>query len=244
MTKRLLAFIFGILVYLVFLLTVLYGIGFVGNVFVPKGIDDGIDSPPVIALTINLSLLVLFGVQHSLMARPAFKKRWVRLVPQPVERSTYVLCASLSLLLLFWQWRPLTAYVWNFPSGLKNVALTSLFWIGWFDVVLSTFLISHFDLFGLRQVYYHLRDIDYVPVAFEQPTFYKFVRHPLMLAFLIAFWATPQMSVGHLFFAVSMTSYIFIGIAFEERDLSKAYGETYERYRRQVPMLIPMPRRK
>lgn len=244
MLKRLLVFIFGVAVYLLFLLTVLYGIGFVGNIFVPKGIDDGTPSSLVIALPINLLLMAIFGVQHSVMARPAFKKWWLRLIPEPVERSMFVLGASLSLLLLFWQWRPLTGYVWNFPAGLMNVVLSSLFWMGWLDVVLSTFLINHFDLFGLRQVYLYLRGVDYTPIPFKQPTLYKYVRHPLMLAFLIAFWATPQMSVGHLLFAAGMTAVIVIGIALEEKDLLRLYGQTYEQYRKQVSMLIPLPRKK
>lgn len=244
MAKRLLAFVFGVAVYLLFLFTVLYGIGFVGNVFVPKGVDGGPTSPLAISLPIDLGLIALFGVQHSVMARPTFKKWWLRLIPAPVERSLFVLGASLSLLLLFWQWRPLSGYIWNFSAGWMNVALTALFWIGWLDVVLSTFLINHFDLFGLRQVYLYLRGVDYTPVAFKQPLLYKYVRHPLMLAFLIAFWATPQMSVGHLLFAAGMTAFIFIGITLEERDLLKLYGEAYEQYRRQVSMLIPIPRNK
>ncbi len=244
MVKRLLVFIFGVAVYLLFLFTILYGIGFVGNMLVPKDIDGGTPSPLVVALPINLSLIAIFGVQHSVMARSAFKKWWLRLIPEPIERSMFVLGASLSLLLLFWQWRPLTGYVWNFPAGLMNVVLMSLFWIGWLGVVLSTFLINHFDLFGLRQVYLYLRGIDYTPIPFKQASLYKYVRHPLMLALLIAFWATPQMSVGHLLIAAGMTAVIVIGIAFEERDLLRRYGEPYEQYRKQVSMLIPLPRKK
>ncbi len=242
--KRLSVFIIGIAIYLLFLFTVLYGVGFVGNIFVPKGIDDGASSSAVVALLIDLALIALFGVQHSLMARPEFKNRWTQVVPKPLERSVYVLAASLSLLFLFWQWRPITGYIWNFPSGAMNIALNILFWVGWIDVVFSTFLINHFDLFGLRQVFLYLRGIDYTPVPFKQPALYNYVRHPLMLAFLVAFWATPQMSIGHLLFAAGMTIIIFVGIAFEERDLLKAFGESYDQYRKQVSMLFPMPRKK
>ncbi len=244
MAKRLLVFIFGIVTYLIFLLTVLYGIGFVGNRFVPKSIDTGDYSPLGVALLINLLLLALFGIQHSVMARHTFKKWLMRWIPEPVERSIFVLCASLSLMVLFWQWHPIAEYIWSFPAGSLNLALNVLFWIGWAIVILSTFLINHFDLFGLRQVYLYLRGIDYTPVPFKQPAIYKYVRHPLMLGFLVAFWAAPQMSVGHLIFAASMTIYILIGVAFEERDLLKSYGQAYEGYRRQVSMLFPMPRKK
>jgi len=243
MAKRLSVFIFGVIVYLLFLFTVLYGIGFVGNIAVPKSVDSGTPSPLATTIRINLLLVSIFGIQHSAMARPAFKKQWLRLISEPAERSTYVLFASMSLLLLFWQWRPLPTNVWNFPDGVMNIALTSLFWIGWLCVVVSTFLINHFDLFGLRQVYLYLRGIEYTPVQFKEPRPYKYVRHPLMLSFLIAFWATPQMSIGHLQFALGMTLIIFIGIAFEERDLLKAYGDSYARYRQQVSMIIPLPKK-
>ncbi len=244
MAKRLLVFVFGVVVYLLFLFTVLYGIGFVGNILVAKGIDAGPTAPLAVTLTVDLALIALFGLQHSVMARSGFKKWWLRQIPAPVERSLFVLGASLSLLLLFWQWRPLSGYIWSFPVGWMNVALKGLFWIGWVDVVLSTFLINHFDLFGLRQVYLYLRGVAYTPVSFKQPLLYKYVRHPVMLAFLIAFWAAPQMSVGHLLFAVGMTTFIFIGTTLEERDLLKLYGEAYEQYRRQVSMLIPRLRNK
>ena len=243
MAKRLLVFIFGVIVYLLFLFTVLYGIGFVGNIAVPKSIDTGVPSPLATSILINLVLVAIFGISHSVMARPAFKKQWLHLIPEPAERSIYVLVASLSLLLLFWQWRPLPTNVWNFPTGVMNIALTSLFWIGWLCVVVSTFLIDHFDLFGLRQVYLYLRGIEYTPVPFKEPMPYQYVRHPLMLSFLIAFWATPQMSIGHLLFAIGMTFVILIGIALEERDLLKAYGDTYARYRQQVSMIIPLSKK-
>ena len=244
MIKRLSAFLFGIAAYAAFLYSFLYAIGFVGNIVVPKGIDDDGQTPFLSALAIDLTLIALFGIQHSVMARPGFKKRWTRLVPEPVERSIFVLCASFCLLLLFREWRPVSGELWDFPAGTMSAVLTGLFWTGWLIALVSSFLINHFDLFGLRQVYLYLRGIDYTPVAFRHPAFYKHVRPPLMLGFLIAFWATPHMSAGHLIFSLGMTVYIFIGIAFEERDLLKKYGDAYEQYRRQVSMIVPLPRKK
>jgi protein-S-isoprenylcysteine O-methyltransferase Ste14 len=241
MFKRWLVFLYGAIVYLLFLFTVLCGIGFTGGFLVPKHVDSGSVTSPFLAVLINFGLIGIFGLQHILMARPRFKEWWLRHIPEPAERSTYVLLASLSLLLLFWQWRPLTQPIWNFADGFRSVALTVIFWLGWLAVVLSTFLINHFDLFGLRQVYLYLRGSEYTPVKFKQPIPYKIVRHPLMLSFLIAFWATPRMSVGHLEFAIGMTLFIFIGTAFEERDLVKAFGESYKRYQQQVSMIIPFP---
>ncbi len=237
-------FLFGIVAYLIFLVTVVYGIGFIGDVLVPKSLDKGPVSPPMAAVLIDLALIALFGVQHSVMARQSFKSRLKRWTPEPAERSLYVLCSSVSLLLVFWWWRPVPAAVWEFSEGPMHLALTLLFWGGWALVLMSSFLINHFDLFGLRQVWLYLRGREYAPMVFEQPMIYKVVRHPLMLGFLIAFWATPHMSVGHLIFAAGMTAYIFVGIAFEERDLLKAYGEAYRRYRSEVAMLIPMPGKK
>jgi len=242
--KRLPAFLFGVAAYVAFLYTFLYAIGFVGNIAVSKGIDDGGQTPFLSALAVDLALIALFGIQHSVMARPGFKERWTRLVPGPIERSIFVLCASFCLLLLFREWRPVPGGLWDFPAGPMCSALTGLFWAGWLIALASSFLINHFDLFGLRQVYLYLRGIDYAPVAFRHPLFYKYVRHPLMLGFLIAFWATPHMSAGHLIFSLGMTVYIFIGIALEERDLLNKFGEEYEQYRRQVPMIIPLPRKK
>jgi methanethiol S-methyltransferase len=244
MSKRVLVFIVGVLIYTVFLLTNLYAIGFTANLLVPKGIDEGVPSPVAIAVLIDLTLIAIFGLQHSLMARPAFKAYWTRLIPPALERSIFVLSSSLALLLLFWQWRPLPEYVWNIPGGFINMALNILFWLGWFGVVLTTFLIDHFDLFGLRQVYLYLRGVEYTPVPFKKPALYNYIRHPMMLAFLIAFWATPQMSIGRLMFAAGMTVVILVGIAFEERDLLKAHGEAYGKYRRQVSMLIPFLRKR
>jgi protein-S-isoprenylcysteine O-methyltransferase Ste14 len=244
MSKRVLVFIVGVLIYTVFLLTNLYAIGFTANLLVPKGIDEGVPSPVAIAVLIDLTLIAIFGLQHSLMARPAFKAYWTRLIPPALERSIFVLSSSLALLLLFWQWRPLPEYVWNIPGGFINMALNILFWLGWFGVVLTTFLIDHFDLFGLRQVYLYLQGVEYTPVPFKKPALYNYIRHPMMLAFLIAFWATPQMSLGRLIFAAGMTVVILVGIAFEERDLLKVHGEAYGKYRTQVSMLIPIPRKK
>jgi protein-S-isoprenylcysteine O-methyltransferase Ste14 len=244
MIKRLSAFLFGIAAYIAFLYTFLYGIGFVGNIIVSKGIDGGGQTPFLSALAVDLALIVIFGVQHSLMSRPAFKKRWTCLVPEQIERSIFVLSASFCLQLLFREWRPMPVLVWHVPAGPLSAALTGLFWAGWLIALASSFLINHFDLFGLRQVYLYLRGIDYIPVAFRHPAFYRYVRHPLMLGFLIAFWATAHMSAGHLIFSLGMTAYIFIGIALEERDLLNKFGEEYEHYRRQVPMIIPLPRKK
>jgi protein-S-isoprenylcysteine O-methyltransferase Ste14 len=244
LAKRVFVFVFGVVVYLFFLAIVVYAIGFVGNIFVPKDINDGSVSSAVVAVLVDVLLVALFGLQHTVMSRLAFKKRWKRLIPDPLERSLFVLAASLALTLLFWQWRPVAGYVWNFTAGFMHTVLTGLFWLGWLGVVLSTFLIDHFDLFGLRQVYLYLRGINYTPVPLKQSTVYRYVRHPLMLSFLIAFWATPRLSVSHFLFAAGMTIYIFVGIAFEERGLARQYGADYKRYREQVSMLVPLPRRK
>lgn len=241
MAKRWLTLLFGCAAYLLFLVTTLYGIGFTGGFVVPKALDDGARGPLLAGLLMDLMLVALFGIQHSLMARVAFKAWWRRLVPTPAERSVFVLAASLALLLLFWQWRPLPGVVWSVPGGAGHALLLGAFGLGWLIVVLSTFLIDHFDLFGLRQVYLCWRGIAYSPVPFKQPAIYKYVRHPLMLGFVIAFWATPRMTVGHLVFAAGMTAYILIGIAFEERDLMRAFGTAYARYRQQVSMLLPLP---
>jgi protein-S-isoprenylcysteine O-methyltransferase Ste14 len=239
---RTLAFVYGAISYVVFFLTFLYAIGFVGNVFVPKSIDHGgAASPFWSALLVNAALLGVFAVQHSVMARPAFKAWWTKIVPKEIERSTYVLLSSLALVLLFWQWRPMAGVLWGVENAAGRFVLLALFAAGWLLVLLSTFIINHFDLFGLRQVYlYH----DYTPVEFKVSAFYKFVRHPLLLGFIIAFWATPRMTVGHLVFAAATTAYMLIAIQLEERDLASAHGEDYRAYRRQVPMLVPLPGRK
>ena len=242
---RILAFLYGVVCYLLFLFTFLYAIGFVGNIVVPKSIDTGqLNEPLSIALIIDAVLLSLFAVQHSVMARQWFKRGWTRFVPPPVERSTYVLLASLVLLLLFWQWQPMGPVVWNVTNPTARMLLVGLFWMGWGGVLFSTYLVDHFSLFGLKQVYNHLQRRDEAAIPFKSPALYKMVRHPLYLGFIVAFWSTPRMTFGHLFFAIMTTAYILVAIQFEERDLIRAYGEVYRDYRQRVSMLIPIPRRR
>ena len=236
---RLVTFLFGFFSYVVFFVTFLYAIGFTGNLIVPKSIDSGVEGPWVTSLVVNLVLLTIFAVQHSVMARPEFKGWWKKFVPAAIERSVYVLFASSALILLFWQWRPMTGIVWSFESGIGWFALTSVFAFGWLTVLLSTFMINHFDLFGLRQVYYHSRGIDSPDLGFRTRGFYKLIRHPILLGFIIAFWATPTMTLGHLLFAGVTTAYILVAIQLEERDLVNSHGETYKAYRREVGMLVP-----
>ena len=244
MVKRILYFVYGSLSYLIFLGTFLYALGFVGNFGVPRTLDGAAGGPLWVAFAVDAGLLALFAVQHSVMARPWFKDWWTRLVPRPLERSTYALFSSLALLLLFWQWRPLGGVVWHVEDPLGRLVLWALFAFGWGLVLVSTFLINHFDLFGLRQVYLHQRGREYTQSGFRTPLFYKFVRHPLLLGFIIAFWATPRMTVGLLVFAVATTAYMLIAIRLEERDLGSVHGAAYEEYRKQVPMLLPLPRKR
>jgi len=236
--------LYGVLAYLLFLGTILYAIAFVGNLPVPKTIDSGEIGSPGAALVIDALLLGLFAIQHSVMARPAFKLWWTQFVPQPVERTTYVLLASLILVLLFWQWRPIPQTIWSVTHPAGVAAMQTIFWVGWGILFLSTFLINHFELFGLRQVYARLVGRSLPEPVFRTPFLYKLVRHPIYLGFLLAFWATPSMTAGHLLFAIATTGYILLGIYLEERDLIGLFGDQYRRYREQVSMLIPMPSRK
>jgi len=233
--------LYGVLVYLFFLATFVYAIGFVGNLpLLPKTIDSGLPGPWLEALLVNTALLGVFAIQHSVMARRSFKRWFTRIVPEPVERSSFVLAASLALALLLWQWRPIAApMVWQISDPLARLAMHGVFWAGWVVLLVSTFLINHFELFGLRQVWAHLRGAALPAPDFRTPLFYRHVRHPIYLGFVLAFWATPEMSAGHLLFAAACSGYILVGIWFEERDLIAQFGERYRLYREQAGMLLP-----
>jgi protein-S-isoprenylcysteine O-methyltransferase Ste14 len=239
---RIVAFLYGLAAYLVFLLTFLYAIGFVTGLLIPKAIDDGTVTGLRESLVVNILLLSLFAVQHSVMARKSFKQWWTRFVPKAVERSTYVLLASLALLLLFWQWRPIPVVVWRVVDPQIAMAVTGLSFFGWLLVLLSTLMINHFELFGLQQVVVNLAGRTASEASFKAPLLYKLVRHPIYLGFIIAFWAAPTMTAGHLIFAAVTTLYIFVGIALEERDLIELFGDEYRRYRQRVSMLVPLGR--
>ena len=236
---RFIAFLYGLLSYLAFFVTILYAIGFVTGLVVPKTIDTGTVAPTTEAIVVNLLLMSVFALQHSVMARKPFKRWWTQFVPASVERSTYVLFSSLALVLLFWQWRPIPAPVWHIDDPQIAMAITGLSLFGWVIVFTSTFLINHFELFGLHQVANNLTGRSMPAPRFRTPLYYKFVRHPLYLGFIIAFWAAPTMTIGHLLFAAVTTAYIFVGILLEERDLVDLFGDDYRRYRERVSMLVP-----
>jgi methanethiol S-methyltransferase len=237
--KKLLALLYGVLAYCFFFGTFLYAIGFVGNVVVPRSIDTGATAPLGVAVVIDAALLSLFAVQHSIMARQGFKMRWTKVVSWYVERSTFVVAASAVLALLLWQWRTVPGTVWDVRGTALGSVLGVTFWIGWGVLLVSTFLINHFELFGLAQVWAYFQGREFHRPDFRTPALYKMVRHPIYLGFVIAFWSAPVMTVGHLLFSVATTGYIVVGILLEERDLLRAYGEAYRNYRARVPMLIP-----
>lgn len=240
--KRFAILLYGVLCYAVFLATFLYAIGFVGNFGVPRTIDAAPETSLTTAILVNIGLLGLFALQHSIMARPAFKSWWTRIVPPAAERSTYVLLSSLALILLFWQWRPIGAVVWHVEHEVARAVIYGGYAFGWLLLLLATFLINHFDLFGLRQVWLHFRRRPYTELPFRTPSLYKVVRHPIYVGWLMIFWCAPTMTAAHLLFAVMTTAYILIAIRFEEHDLTHAFPE-YARYKQQVPALIPFARR-
>ncbi|HVH86314.1 MAG TPA: isoprenylcysteine carboxylmethyltransferase family protein [Terriglobales bacterium] len=237
--KRTLALVYGVLAYAFFFGTFLYAIGFLGNVGVPKSIDNGSSTAKTVALGIDLVLLGIFAVQHSVMARKGFKQQWTRIVASYVERSTYVVAASAALALLLWQWRPLPGRIWDVRGTALGSVLNVTFWIGWGILLLSTFLVNHFELFGLAQVWTYFRGAQFHSPEFKTPALYNVVRHPIYLGFVVAFWSAPLMTVGHLLFAIATTGYILVGIYFEEKDLIASFGDKYRDYRNRVPMHVP-----
>jgi protein-S-isoprenylcysteine O-methyltransferase Ste14 len=239
--KRIVFLIYGVVAYAAFALTFGYAICFIGNLFVPKTIDSGAQSDLLTSVVINALLLSLFAAQHSIMARKGFKRVWTQIVPKQIERPTYVLASSAALALILWQWRPMPQVLWEF-HGIAAGVLSVTFWLGWALLLTSSFLINHFELFGLQQVWGYFRNKQYGGTKFRTPILYRIVRHPLYLGFMIAFWSAPRMSVGHLIFSLGCTGYILLGIALEERDLVAEHGESYRRYREQVPMLLPLPK--
>src|SRR5215510_5130084 len=243
MFSRITAFLYGAACYLAFFATFVYAIGFIGNFGVPKSIDSGPHRPFTYALVVNAALLGVFAVQHSVMARQWFKRAWTKIVPTPVERSTYVLFSSLALILLFWKWQPLGGVIWSIENSTARIAVLAVYAFGWITVLLSTFLINHFDLFGLRQVWLYLIGKPYTALQFGTPGPYRLVRHPLYLGWLFAFWATPTMTLAHLLFSIATTAYILLAIIWEEQDLIREHGRAYENYRSSVPMILPFTRR-
>ena len=237
--KRILFFTYGVVCYAIFFATFCYAVGFVGNLWVPKSIDSEPTTSAGTALAVNLLLLAVFAVQHSVMARPAFKRVWTRIVPRPIERSTYVLFTSLALILLVVFWQPMGLTIWNVASSGGRAILYGIFAFGWLLVLVSTFMINHFDLFGLRQVYLYLLGRPYKHIGFQTPALYKYIRHPLYVGWFLAFWATPTMTAAHLVFALGTTAYSLVAILFEERDLESFHGHPYRQYRSSVPMFIP-----
>ncbi|UCE61574.1 MAG: isoprenylcysteine carboxylmethyltransferase family protein [Phycisphaerales bacterium] len=235
---------YGLAAYVLFLCTFAYAMGFIGNLVVPKSIDTGVPGSFGLAIVVNVALLGLFAAQHTIMARQWFKHRWTRIIPAPIERSTFVVATCFVLILMYWQWRPMPEIVWSLEHPAARWPLHGFFVLGWLLVLYSSFCIDHFDLFGVRQVVLHLRGLDYTHPGFAMPWLYKLVRNPLMLGFLLASWATPVMTQGHLLFAITISGYIVFGITMEERDLLKSLGEDYRRYRKRTPMLFPLPRRR
>jgi methanethiol S-methyltransferase len=240
----LVAVAYGVVAYGFTLAALLYLVGFVGNFIVPKSIDSGTAGPLLYSVIVDTMLIGLFAIQHSLMARQGFKRWWTRFVPPPIERSTYVLFASFALLILYWQWQPIPAVVWSVHNPTAGTVLDGVFWLGWVVLVASTFLISHFELFGLSQVFSRLLGKQLSDAKFRAPLFYRRVRHPIYLGVLLAVWATPTMTVGHLLFSVVITGYILIGIQLEERDLVQQFGDQYRHYRQHAAMLVPLPGRR